>query len=146
MSRSNYSDDMDDPLAYGRWRQAVKRAIEGKRGQVFLNELLKALDEMPDKKLYSGNFVTVDGEFCTLGVLAAKRGTRVDDLNNEDDCDQKLVGERFGIAYSMASEIMFMNDEHMDDWKWVNGRRVKNDNHAQDRWQMMRDWVASKLN
>lgn len=32
MSRSGYTDDNDDPLAHGRWRQAVKRALEGKRG------------------------------------------------------------------------------------------------------------------
>jgi len=30
MSRSGYVDEMDDYLALGRWRQAVKRAIEGK--------------------------------------------------------------------------------------------------------------------
>lgn len=48
MSRSGYTDDYgdDDPLAHGRWRQAVKRSIEGKRGQALLRELLEALNVM----------------------------------------------------------------------------------------------------
>ena len=33
MSRSGYTDDSEDPLALGRWRQAVKRSLEGRRGQ-----------------------------------------------------------------------------------------------------------------
>ena len=78
MSRSGYTDDDYDPLALGRWRQAVKRSIEGKRGQALLRELLEALDSMEDKRLFSGNFATADGEFCTLGVLGAQRGTKME--------------------------------------------------------------------
>lgn len=46
MSRSGYTDEYGDgdPLALGRWRQAVKRSIEGKRGQAMLRELLEALE------------------------------------------------------------------------------------------------------
>ena len=97
MSRSNYTDDNDDPLSHGRWRQAVKRAIEGKRGQALLRDLLGALEAMEDKRLYAGSFATAAGEFCTLGVLGAKRGTKMDDLGDEDDCEPELVGQRFGI-------------------------------------------------
>lgn len=120
MSRSGYTDDNDDPLAHGRWRQAVKRAIEGKRGQALLRELIEALDAMDDKRLYPGSFVTAEGEFCTLGVLGAKRGTKMDDLGDEFDCDAEEVGKRFGIAHAMAAEIMYLNDEYaVDEWKWV---------------------------
>jgi hypothetical protein len=169
MSRHGYTDDMDDPLAHGRWRQAVKRALEGKRGQALLRELAEALDAMPDKRLYPGSFATAEGEFCTLGVLGEKRGTKMDDLGDEDWCDTALVGERFGIANAMASEIMYLNDEYMvDTWKWVEveicgpmpphhfrppwGRdthvrsvRVHNDKHPEERWQRMRDWVRENL-
>lgn len=167
MSRSGYTDDYgdDDPLALGRWRQAVKRAIEGKRGQALLRELLEALDAMPDKRLYRGNFATADGEFCTLGALGAKRGTKMDDLGDEGDCDATQVGQRFGIAPAMAAEIMYMNDEYaVDDWKWIEveicgpirthwpdwGKhtktvRVHNEHAADERWQRMRKWVASEL-
>lgn len=167
MSRSGYTDDYgdDDPLAMGRWRQAVKRSIEGKRGQALLRELLEALDAMPEKRLYRGNFATADGEFCTLGALGAKRGTKMDDLGDECDCDAKLVGQRFGIAPAMAAEIMHVNDEYaVDDWKWIDveicgpirphypewGKhtktvRVLNKHAAEERWQQMRKWVASEL-
>lgn len=165
MSRSGYSDDHEDPLALGRWRQAVKRALGGKRGQQLLRELADALDAMEDKQLYSGSFATAEGEFCTLGVLGAKRGTKMDDLGDEDDCDTSVVGQRFGIARAMAAEIMYMNDEYVaDEWKWVDIEicgpmrrnypdwgshkrtvRVHNDNHASERWQAMRAWVGKQI-
>jgi hypothetical protein len=166
MSRSGYTDECgDDPLAHGRWRQAVKRSIQGKRGQALLQELAVALDEMEDKRLYPGSFATADGEFCTLGALGAKRGTKMADLGDEDDCDPALVGERFDIAAAMAAEIMYMNDEYaVDCWKWVTveicgpmrpcypdwGRhtrevRIYNESHPQERWKKMRAWVAENL-
>jgi len=165
MSRHGYTDDMDDPLAHGRWRAQVLSALRGKRGQALLRELAEALDAMPDKRLYPGSFATAEGEFCTLGVLGEKRGTKMDDLGDEDWCDTALVGERFGIANAMAAEIMYLNDEHMvDTWKlvgieicgpvrpwypdWGNHTKtvqVRNDNHPQERWQRMRDWVRENL-
>jgi hypothetical protein len=166
MSRSGYTDDNDDPLAAGRWRQAVKRALEGKRGQALLRELVEALDAMEDKRLYPGSFATADGEFCALGALAAKRGTKVDDLGDEDDgCNTDQVGQRFGIAPAMAAEIMYLNDEYLADcYRWVDveicgpvrpywpeyGRhtrtvRVHNDGHPAERWQRMRAWAVEHL-
>ena len=171
MSRSGYTDNDDDPLAHGRWRQAVKRALQGQRGQALLRELVQALDAMEDKRLYPGSFATADGEFCTLGVLGAKRGTKMDDLGDADyGCDPEQVGQRFGIAPAMAAEIMYLNDEYMvDEWRWVtveicgpmrpNERgaiygfdnkhlremRVHNDAHPQERWLAMRKWAAEQL-
>lgn len=168
MSRSGYTDD-DDPLAHGRWRQAVKRSLEGKRGQALLRELVEALDAMEDKRLYPGSFATPEGEFCTLGVLGAKRGTKTDDLGDEDDCDTHAVGQRFWIAPAMAAEIMYLNDEYMVDcYKWVDvvicgpmppyhfqpyghkkherSVRVLNDNHPEERWRRMRAWAVENLN
>lgn len=164
MSRSGYTDDNDDPLAHGRWRQAVKRALQGKRGQAMLRELVDALDAMEDKRLYPGSFATADGEFCALGVLGAKRGTKMDDLGG-DECDPAEVGRRFGIAPAMAAEIMYLNDEHsVDCWKWATveicgpvrpgypdwGRHTKevqvyNEAHPQERWQKMRAWAAAEI-
>lgn len=165
MSRSGYTDGNDDPLALGRWRQAVKRSLEGKRGQVLLRELVDALSAMPDKRLYSGSFATAEGEFCTLGVLGARRGTKMDDLGDDYECDTATVGQRFGIAPAMAAEIMYMNDEYaFDEWTWVDveicgplhptwwrhrGRirsvRVHNDNHPAERWQRMLAWAVANL-
>lgn len=166
MSRSGYTDDNEDPPAHARWRQAVKRSIEGKRGQALLKELVEALDAMEDKRLYPGSFATEVGEFCALGALGSKRGTKMDDLGDEDyGCDTDMVGQRFGIAPAMAAEIMYMNDEYaVDTWKWVtfeicgpvrpyypeHGRHTKtvsvhNDNHPQERWERMRDWAQKQI-
>ncbi|MGL4232653.1 MAG: hypothetical protein ACRCWJ_14915 [Casimicrobium sp.] len=165
MSRSGYTEDNDDPLATGRWRANVERSLRGKRGQKLLRDLLQALDEMPDKRLYPGSFATADGELCALGALGAKRGVKMDDLCDEGFCDTELVGARFLISPTMAAEIMYVNDEYEDDcYKWVDvqlcgpvrpyypdyGRHtwstcVYNENHAQERWGRMREWVKSNL-
>lgn len=163
MSRSGYTDDNDDPLSHGRWRQAVKRALQGQLGQALLRELVEALDAMEDKRLYPGSFATPEGEFCTLGVLGARRGTKMDDLGDDYECDTATVGQRFGIAPAMAAEIMYMNDEYaVDEWKWVDVEicgplrptwrdqrcrsvRVHNDNHPAERWQRMRAWAVENL-
>lgn len=114
MGRSGYTDDYgcDDPLAMGRYRQAVRMAIQGKRGQAFLREMLEALDALPKKHLVSGSF-TKGGGCCALGSVAAARGEDVSRLERADpgDVDADDVAFAFGIAPSMAREIMFMNDE-----------------------------------
>lgn len=136
MSRSGYTDDIDDVLSYGQWRGQVASAIRGKLGQYMLKELLCALDEMPDKKLYAGNFKTESGEFCTLGVLGHKKDIKMADLGNADyGCNQREVGRRFNIAYQLASEIMFMNDE---------GCRLYAT--PEQRWEDMRKWIADNIN
>lgn len=165
MSRSGYTHDNDDPLALGRWRQAVRRALEGRRGQALLRDMLEALDAMEDKRLWPGSFQTADGEFCALGAVAHHKGVRVDDLGDEDDCDASEVGQRFGIAHAMAAEIMYLNDECLvNGTKWVCveicgpmrpywpdwGRHarevpVSNENHARERWERMRAWVVENL-
>lgn len=168
MSRSGYSNKFEDPLALGRWRQAVKRSLEGKRGQTLLRELATALDAMPDKRLFPGSFTTASGEYCTLGALGAAKGIKTDDLGDEDFCDTELVGARFGIARAMASEIMYLNDEFLvQEWLWqeveicgpmqpyhvrpygfkTHKRQVQmpNENHPQERWQLMRNWVSEQL-
>jgi len=163
MSRSGYTDDFgdDDPLAMGRWRGAVNSAIRGKRGQQTLREILAALDAMPVKALVAELLATEDGEFCTLGVLGAQRGIALDTLDPEDP---EGVAEAFGIAPAMVREIVYMNDEYIDDYEWVDiefcgpvrphypdyGRhtrsvRVSVPDVAEKRWTYMRNWVDSQI-
>lgn len=137
MSRSGYSDDYgdDDPLALGRWRAAVRSAMNGKRGQAFLREALDALDAMPEKRLIVGELV-VDGHQCRLGdsdiivgadELCDKRGNpypmgsccllgavakaRKIDVSDLDPYDIGRVAPRFGIADAMTRELVYWNDE-----------------------------------
>ena len=76
MSRSGYTDDPVNPERMALYRQAVRRAIQGKRGQRLLADLVKALDAMPVKRLITGALVD-DGEACALGVVALGRGRYV---------------------------------------------------------------------
>lgn len=130
-----------------------------------LRELAEALDAMEDKRLYPNSFATEAGEFCTLGVLGAKRGTKMDDLGDDCDCETDVVGKRFGIAPAMAAEIMYLNDEYMVDvWTWAEVEvcgpvrpynpewgshkrqvRIYNEKHPEQRWKRMREWVSENL-
>jgi len=130
MSRSGYSDDHEN-WAHICWRGAVKSAIRGKRGQLFLTELLKALDNMQNKRLIE-NELESDGEFCALGVIGAHRGI---DLKNIDPEDSEVVSDQFNIADALAREIVFMNDEAV--WQKET---------PEQRWHRMRVWVSDQIN
>lgn len=161
MSRSGYiEDDGEDVLAMGRWRGAVASAIRGKNGQAFLKELLAALDAMPRRELISQE-LKVEGQFCALGVLGDKRGVPLESLDPED---YEAVASAFKINEKIVQEIVYLNDEHCDDWMWVEieicgpmrpwypewGQHTKT-YRAPDpaaparRWAYMREWVAKQI-
>lgn len=137
MSRSGYSDDCENLALY---REAVDRALHGKRGQAFLFRLLESLNAMADKRLGARSFQ--HGECpCTLGAVAAHEGIDVADLEPDDDPDDlwgdnwvdgRYVGARFDIARSMAAEIMHENDE----------AHCGPPETPEARWLRMRDWAA----
>ena len=138
MSRSGYVEcgDIEDNWGLIRYRGAVNSAIKGKRGQKLLKELLNVLDNMDEKKLVdcSNEFsFEINGQYCALGALANSRGLDVSEINPEN---AHIVGETFGIAESLAREIMYMNDEHPTKWNEKDS----------DRWLRVRMWVASLIN
>lgn len=130
MSRSGYTDDCEDNWAMIRWRGVVASATRGKRGQQFFRELLEALDAMPVKRLIADNLVC-EGEFCTLGVLGAKRDIEMTDL---DPDDSERVAQAFNIAECLAQEVVFMNDEAAH-WRET----------PEQRFARMREWVAKQI-
>lgn len=134
MSRSGYSDDMEDMWAHIRWRGAVNSAMTGKRGQSFLRELLAALDAIPEKRLVK-NALEEDGEVCAIGSVLRQRGVPMPDIH-EDDWDEdawRLIASTAGIADSMAREIMYENDEG----RW--------NETPEQRWTRMRNIVVKRL-
>lgn len=128
MSRSNYSDECE---YLGLYRASVDRAIAGRRGQSALRETLEALDAMPVKELVAESLVTSAGEFCTLGALGHKRGL---DMSNLDPNEPHDVAKAFRIAQSLASEIVYENDEV-----------GPSDETPGQRWTRMRAWVVAHL-
>jgi hypothetical protein len=167
MSRSGLvEDDGEDSLAHGRWRGAVKSAINGKRGQAFLRELAEALDAMPEKVLVGGELQSEEGCFCTLGVIGHKRGL---DVASMDVDDYDSIAGSLNVNAKIAQEIMWENDETFSDWEYVRVEvsgpmrgdfhdrcgwhreqhkrdvRVMKPNAEHLRWQHMRKWVQSQL-
>ena len=157
MSRSGYSDDCDG-WAMIRWRGAVTSAIRGKRGQQALRDLLAALDALPEKRLAADALVSDDGEMCALGALGKARGMEMESIDPED---RESVARAFGISEALAAEIMYLNDELLDEYTSINVdiegpmrpwerhrqlRRVLDKNAGRRRWSYMREWVASQIN
>ena len=131
MSRSGYSDDYEN---LGLYRQAVHRATTGYRGQAFLRRLHDALNAMPVKRLITDAIKDENGEVCALGAVDAN--LRSDDYTAED------LARHFGIATSLAAEIVYMNDEyHRDVLRWRDGT----DETPEQRWERMRAWVQKQI-
>ena len=165
MSRSGYSYECDDQWAHIRWRGAVASALRGKRGQAFLREILAALDAMPEKRLIGSRF-EADGDCCTLGAVCRARGVDASGLTPDDDYQSNVsdeIARVLGIPRSLAAEIMWENDEMIDETRWVypptpepseiavfNGRfngqvEIGVSDAAKRRWKHMRDWVARHI-
>lgn len=145
MSRSGYSDDLDDQWQHIRWRGAVKAAIKGKKGQAFLKELEAALVALPEKKLLRGGF-SQKGEVCAIGsvLVARKCATGMTREAALAEVEKKFprpaeyedvdIAPEAGIADALAREIMYVND---DDWG--------GDASAEQRYETVLKWVRSKI-
>ena len=126
MNRSDYSDDTGSPL----WRQAVHIATYSKRGQVFLKELLIALDALPRKELITSVLQDESGAVCAVGSVGRLRGLSIEE---NTECDRYEISQLFDIAPALAAEIMFVNDDwygHVD---------------PATRYIKMRSWVIAHL-
>lgn len=128
MSRSGYGDDCDFLDLY---RAAVDRALNGKRGQKFLKELLTALDLLPDKRLITDELINDVGECCALGAVCKSRSMDAQKIYYDDP---ESAGKAFGIATSMAAEIAFENDE--------NGSCKET---PEERWVRIRAWATKHV-
>lgn len=160
MSRSGYSDGEGDNWSLIRWRGAVRSALTGARGQAFLRELAAAMDAMPVKELVAGE-LEADGAFCALGVVGKARGVNLSTIDTEN---WRQLSEAFGIAESMAREVMYENDECVVDGTWVTteicgpvrpdypdwglhtrSRFLPASNTGALRWHHMRKWVEEQI-
>ncbi len=137
MSRSGYTDDGDN-WGLIKWRGMVASATRGKRGQKLFIELAEAMDAMPVKELVRNELQTPEGGYCALGVVGAKRGV---DLTQIDPEEPEQVAAAFDIAECLAQEIVYENDERS--WKY-DGKQYRHETPA-ERWTRMRKWVAEQI-
>lgn len=112
-----------------RWRGQVTSAINGKRGQAFLRELVESLEAMPEKRLIREE-LRKDGEVCALGAVGAKRGMNLEVLDPED---YETIGIELGIAHQLAQEIVYQNDE------------VAARDTPEERWTRIHNWALRHL-
>lgn len=134
MSRSGYCEDgeSDNPVCL-LWPSIIRRAVNGKRGQAFLKEMLAALDAMPEKKLIEAELHDPQtGSVCAIGSVGLKRGVDMSKLDPEDALG---IAKAFGIAPTLVREIEYIND---DDFTW-------GDVSPEARWERVRKWVASQI-
>lgn len=131
MSRSGYSDDFDG-WQLVLWRGAVESAINGKRGQAFLKEMLAVMDAMSVKRLIAHDLVLDSGEVCAIGSVAVARGT---DLSGVEGYDHDTLSKRMGIARAMVQEIEFIND---DDFRYRNET-------PEQRFERVYAWVKEQI-
>lgn len=109
MSRSGYSDDCSG-WELVKWRGQVASATRGERGQRLLGDILDALESMPEKRLHAGVFDDGKDCVCALGAVARLRGIDVTKIDPDDFCGE-LIAPLLDIAYPLAAEVMFINDE-----------------------------------
>lgn len=144
MGRAGYTDDMDDDLwMYIRWRGAVKAALRGKRGQLFLREMLAALDALSAPRLIKDNLVDKNMGYCAIGAVGLARGCNLMDM----DClsvleDNEGTAKLFGIAEAMVREIEFINDECDEPWTHPG----RHEDTPEERFIRVRRWVVSQIN
>ncbi|MGH8551893.1 MAG: hypothetical protein ACRERS_01210, partial [Methylococcales bacterium] len=83
MSRSGYNVEMIVDVIL--WRGAVASAIRGRRGQAFLKEMLKALDQMKTKRLIHDKLISISkGDVCAIGAVGVARGMDIQSIESED--------------------------------------------------------------
>lgn len=150
MSRVVYNED--EPSApYEFQEQAIRNAINGRRGQAALRLLIRALDAMPQRRIID-DWLIKDGDVCTVGAMvlqqcieagASREGAlgylmgEQDRLNREASWDWTdivtLANEQLDIARFMGFEIVELTDE------WTKRST------PEQRWQYVRDWAVKNL-
>jgi hypothetical protein len=158
MSRSGYTDDIDDVWAWIRYRGRVSSALRGERGQRFLRDLIRALEAMPVRELIP-NTLEASGQYCALGAVARSRGLNPGLMDTEDH-DQ--LAQVFNVASVLAREVMYVNDDgaetdEPDGWIELHGPvrgweqqpmipvYEPGSPEARDRWGRVHRWAVSHL-
>ena len=137
MSRT-WEGESDNPLDWGRYEAAKRSTLRGKRGQVFLRELVAALDALPQPELSEGALGDRrTGCVCALGAVALAQGESFADLAQDDgNWSPDEAAEWYSISPTLANEIISANDG------WRDGNTV---DVRRSRWRHVRAWAVRHL-
>jgi len=150
--------DGDEYQLYGLQQANTSRQLRGKKGQVFLRELLAALEALPEKKLIEGA-VARGGHVCSLGAVALKR--RVDAGEDRDKVLAELAavdvdpyeGEPIwdwatrvlAVPSLIAWDIPQENDDDGYTGKYVDGKYVRQEVTPEMRYDRMVRYVRGLI-
>jgi len=126
-----------DNWSYICFAGALRKTIDGKRGQEFLKKFRDILAAMPEKKLINGEITNGRGCFCALGAALHANGVEVKEGGFGGGEDYHSISTALGISPTLATQIAFVNDEvgsyYSNDYerfraveKWVN-ENIKED-------------------
>lgn len=150
--------ELDSPeatLAYGRQVAAVNRAVRGRPGQRALRMLRDALLALPEKRL-CGEVLSDGTNVCALGAICAYEYGKERDLGWAEAMDEfdgidsegwatDYVAERFGLARSLAREIMWVNDEHVTTWDYAKKQPIPEDERDAQRYRNVLSYIESLI-
>src|SRR5271169_5049168 len=94
-------------IKYELWRANLRRTMQSERGQAFLQELLEALDALPQKRLIQGA-MQQGREVCALGAVGLKRRINLGGLDSRNHDE---LAAAFGISSMLVQEIAYWNDQ-----------------------------------
>lgn len=121
MSRSSYSDDLDDyPGQLELYRGNVARSMRGRQGQKMLREMRDALLALPVKELHADVFASGTKErpkVCALGAWATQKAGTPDAgaaLVSEPDYDEETAADlaKHGWPKLVVLDTIYENDRH----------------------------------
>jgi hypothetical protein len=139
MSRLYYDDDWDYNVE-GLQQGWLRSAIQGKRGQSFLRELVAALDALPTPELSCGALEDAQtGCCCAFGAVRRLRGAenvRLGFHAEEEDITPTYLAEPFGVSETLAWAVVQANEEMHESNTELARRR---------RWADVRNWAMRNL-
>lgn len=117
-------DSVEDELRGWAFQANCERAVKGKKGQAFLQELEAALIAMPEKKLVP-RFQNELGYVCPLSAVYLKRKIAEGKTRDQalDELERSIPPDGYGwdatvaasealkIVKPLAYQVMYVNDE-----------------------------------
>lgn len=105
-----------------------------KQSQQFLQEMLRAFDRLPGKRLIASKYQDAQGDVCALGALASFRGLDLATVNA--NCCSECPSTLFNISHELTRLIVAEND-------YPSSKNI--DISPENRFKHMKKWIRKRL-